>query len=76
MTQRSAGSWSFRFDLGEGPDGKRRQKRMTFRGTKREAQAELNRLLAEPQSGGFVEPSKLTVGQYLNRWLADYARRT
>src|SRR5262245_53093948 len=66
MTQRSPGSWSLVFDLPPGPDGQRRQKRVTVKGGKREAQAELNRILAELQSGAFVEPAKLTVGEYLD----------
>src|SRR5262249_42626863 len=74
MRQRSPGSWELAFDLGTGPDGKRRQKFVTGRGGKREAQAELNRILAELQSGAFGEPAKLTVGAYLEKWLADYAK--
>jgi integrase len=69
IKKRSEGSWSLVFDLPPGPDGQRRQKRVTVRGTKQAAQAELNRLLVELQAGTFVEPNKLTVGQYLEKWL-------
>jgi hypothetical protein len=74
ITQRSPGSWTMRFDLGVGPDGKRKQKRVTFRGTKAEVDREFRRMLHELDSGGFVEPAKLTLSAYLDRWLADYAR--
>lgn len=37
--------------------------------TKKEAEALLNRLLAELQEGKFVDPSKLTVAAYLEKWL-------
>lgn len=74
IEQRSPGTWSIRFDMGVGPDGKRKQKRLTFRGTKREAEREMTRLLNELNTGSFVEPSKLTVAQYLQRWLDDYAK--
>jgi integrase len=39
------------------------------RGTKREAQAELIRLLAEVERGTSVDPSKVTVAEYLRGWL-------
>lgn len=70
MTQRSPGSWTLRFDLGTGPDGKRRQKVVTFTGGKRAAQDELNRILTEIRSGAFVDSSRLTVAQYAEKWLA------
>jgi integrase len=37
--------------------------------TKRAAQDWLNRALSRVGDGSFVEPSKLTTGEYLNRWL-------
>lgn len=74
MTQRAPGSWTMRFDLGIAPDGKRKQKTVTFRGTKREAEREMTRLLNEFHNGTLVEPGRLTVGEYLRRWLTDYAR--
>lgn len=74
ITQPSPGSWSLVIDLGRDENGKRKQKWITFRGGKREAQRELNRILHEMDTGAFVEPSKLTVSQYLERWLADYAK--
>ena len=49
---------------------------MTFRGTKRKAQEELTRLLGQRNDGSYVEPTKMTVAQYLNHWLeADIDRR-
>jgi integrase len=73
MRQRSAGSWELRFDMGVDASGKRQQKNVTFRGTKREAQAELNRILHELATGLYAAPSKMTVADYLTRWLKDYA---
>jgi hypothetical protein len=37
--------------------------------TKKEAQTELNRLLKSVDDGTYVEPTKETVGAYLERWL-------
>src|SRR5262249_2046475 len=49
--------------------GKRRRKWHSFKGTKRQAQVECARLISEIQRGTYVEPSKTTVAQYLDRWL-------
>src|SRR5262245_44068048 len=38
--------------------------------TEREAQEELTRQLAAKQEGSYVEPHKMTVGQYLEHWLS------
>ena len=71
------GSWEIKFDLGRDPlTGRRVTKYVTFRGTKRKAQEELTRLLGRRNEGSYVEPTKMTVAQYLNHWLeADIDRR-
>jgi integrase len=77
MTSRSAGprkdgrtgTWNFVADLGPGPDGKRRQARRRGFPTKRAAQAELDRLRVRVHEGTVIEPTKVTVGGYLDGWL-------
>src|ERR1035437_2018120 len=71
------GSWEIKFDLGRDPlTGRRVTKYVTFRGTKRKAQEELTRLLGQRNEGSYVEPTKMTVAQYLHHWLeADIERR-
>ena len=74
IKQRSEGSWTLRYDVPLGPDGKRRQKTQTIRGTKKDAERELRRILREIDTGCHVEPSRMNVGQYLDHWLTDYAK--
>ncbi len=71
------GSWEIKFDFGRDPlTGRRVTKYVTFRGTKRQAQQELTRLLAQRNDGSYVDPTKMTVAQYLRHWLeADAERR-
>ncbi len=71
------GSWEIKFDLGRDPlSGRRITKYVTFRGTKRKAQEELTRLLGQRNEGSYIEPTKMTVAQYLHHWLeADIDRR-
>ena len=47
VRSRSPGSWEIRWDEPRGKDGKRNQKSRVFRGTKRAAEAELNRIEAD-----------------------------
>jgi integrase len=74
LKQRYEGSWSLILDLGyqvdpESGKKKRRQKWITFRGTKKQAEAALNEHVRSAQRGEFVEPSKMTVGEWLTEWL-------
>ena len=39
---------------------------------KKDAERELTKLLHELDTGGYVEPHKLSVAEYLECWLADY----
>ena len=74
IKQRAKGTWSLIIDLGRDPaTGKRRQQWSTVRGTKKEAEARLTELLRQVDTGGFVKPTKLTVGEFLEQWLRDYA---
>lgn len=43
-------------------------------GTKKDAQRQLARLLHEINTGAYVEPSRMTLSDYLDRWLEHYAR--
>ncbi|MBI2859681.1 MAG: tyrosine-type recombinase/integrase [Chloroflexi bacterium] len=77
ITRRSKNknTWSIVLDLGRDPaTGKRRRQWVTVRGTKRDAERKLVELLRQLDTGGFVEPSKITVGEFLKQWLRDYAK--
>jgi integrase len=73
IKQRSKGSWTVIVDLGPDPTtGKRRQHWHTVRGTKREAEAKLAEILHERATGVERPVGRMTVAQYLDRWLLDY----
>lgn len=65
-------SWAVIVYLGRDGQGKRRYKWYTH-STRREAEAHLGQLLAQAQSGWVPSPARLRVGEYLERWLRDYA---
>src|SRR5499433_491857 len=67
IRERSPGHWAIVIDVPQ--DGKRKQRWHSFKGTKRQAQIECARLIAELQNGTAVEPSRLTVSDFLERWV-------
>lgn len=70
--KRPDGRWAAVLDVGRGPDGRRR--RVAFYGrTQREVQQKLTAALSEKQTGTYVVPEKISTGEYLLRWLSDYA---
>ena len=69
IRKRGKRSWRIVFDLDRGPDGQRRQTTKTVRGTKKDAENELATMLAQIQHGGFAEPNRAKVGEFLERWL-------
>ncbi|NPV53782.1 MAG: tyrosine-type recombinase/integrase [Firmicutes bacterium] len=77
ITKRSKNSWTIVLTVGRKVDpktGKSRpdQKWITVRGTKKEAEAKLAELLHQYNRGELVEPTKMTVGEWLIRWLDVY----
>jgi integrase len=73
MRQRSPGSWELKYEAGTDPvTGKRRTRFKTVKGNKRDAQRELRKLLHQVDEGIDADPGKLTLGQYLDQWLAGH----
>jgi len=64
--------WCFVLDIGRDPEtGKRRQKWFSGFATKKEAERAMVEKIAEINRGDYVEPSKMTVREFLNMWLLD-----
>ncbi|TKT78394.1 tyrosine-type recombinase/integrase [Aquamicrobium sp. LC103] len=80
IRERSPGRWAIVLDLRDPETGKRRRKWHSFAGTKRQAQVECARLIAELKGGVYIEPDRTTVTAFLDRWLehvkASVSRKT
>jgi integrase len=63
IRKRGRSSWELRWYSGGNVQTK------TVRGTKRDAQRELNRVLGEIATGDYVAPSKMTLAQFHTHWL-------
>src|SRR6516225_6215226 len=55
-------SWELKFSV----NGERQYR--SFKGTKREAIAEMTRLMASALAGNYVDSNKITVGEFFARW--------
>ncbi len=74
LKKRSENSWTIVLYLGrDATTGKKKYSWRTVHGNKKDAERELNRLLHELDTGAYMEPSRLRVGEYLDKWLRDYA---
>jgi hypothetical protein len=71
ITRRGIRSRRVKFEAGDrDPNtGKRQTRYITVRGTKKDAQRELIRLLGEVENGTAVDPSRAMVTEYLRAWL-------
>ena len=68
--QKKGDRYYARIEVGRDSNGRRRQKSLGGYRTKKEAQAAVTKALGEVQKGEFVEPSRLTFGQFLtDEWL-------
>jgi integrase len=68
LKERSPGHWAIVLDV-QDANGERKRKWHSFKGTKRQAQIECSRLITEMESGDYVEPSKVTLAFFFERWL-------
>jgi len=69
VTKRGANSWRIKFDLESDAKGKRQTRYVTVKGTRKDAERELTRLLGTANNGTFVEANQSTIGEHVRNWL-------
>jgi integrase len=74
LIERSPGHWAIVISVRDPQTGKRKRRWHSFKGGRREAQAERVRLIASVGQGSYIERSKMTVAEYarvrVNQWEA------
>ena len=71
IEKRSKRSWRVTVELPPDPTtGKRRRRRVSVRGTKRDAQKQLQKAMSMRDHGG-VDPNAITTTEWLRQWLAE-----
>ena len=74
IRRRGQSSWELKYEIGTDPGtGRRITKYRAFKGSKREAQAELVRLMDTVRRGEHVAATKMTLTEYLDRWESGWA---
>src|SRR5215472_7569822 len=67
IEERSPGHWLIRYSVAEA--GGRRRFSTTIAGTRKDAEKELRRRLDAVDDGTHVDPTRMTTGEWLTRWL-------
>jgi integrase len=73
IRERSPGHWAIILDLRDPATGERRRKWHSFAGTKRQAQDECARLIADIGANTYVERHRQTLNAFLDQWERDWA---
>jgi integrase len=66
-------SFELKYEVPGTAPGERVTRYKSIKGSKRDAQAELVRLLGEVDRGSHIDPHKVTLAEFLTRWLDDWA---
>lgn len=74
LIKRGERTWLIRVFTGRDSEGRRHYHNQTIRGNKKDAEAHLRKILTAVSTGTFIEPSPLTIDEYLNKWLESAAR--
>src|SRR5262249_42162656 len=69
IRERSPGHFAIVIDVRDPQTGERKRRWHSFAGTKRQAQVETARLISELQNGTRIDPSRMTVAAFLERWI-------
>ena len=69
---RTDGRWEGRYTVGYHPETGKQIMRSVYAKTKREVREKLNKILTDIQEGAYIEPTSITVGQWLDTWLKEY----
>jgi integrase len=76
IRQRSKGSWTIQVYAGKDPvTGKKMRVARTVRGTKKQAELALAKLIQSVETGVDFDATKLSVADYITRWLASTEKR-
>lgn len=72
IRQRKDGRWEARYTVGRDPGTGKQVQRSVYGSTQKEVRQKLAQAVAAIDSGTYTDPSRLTVGQWLDIWQRDY----
>ena len=72
IRQRPDGRWEARFTVGRDPGTGKQIQRSVYGSTQKEVRQKLAQITAAIDNGTYIAPRKMTVGQWLDIWTAEY----
>jgi len=72
IRKRPDGRWEARYTLGRDPGTGKQVQRSIYGDTQKEVRQRLQQVSTAIDEGTFVQPSKMTVGQWLEIWQNEY----
>lgn len=72
MRQRADGRWECRVTVGRDAGTGKQKRKSFYASTQRELVALMKQVDADMMAGTYIEPSKMTVGQWLDIWSSEY----
>lgn len=72
IRQRSDGRWEARITVGRDPGTGKQIQKSVYGSTQKEVRKKLAQLVTEVDGGTYREPSKMTLGKWLDIWVEEY----
>ncbi|MDL2220606.1 hypothetical protein LJC55_02960 [Eubacteriales bacterium OttesenSCG-928-N14] len=72
IRQRNDGRWEARFTIGRAPGSGKQIQKSIYGETQSEVRKKLQAAAIAIDNGMYIEPARLTVGQWLDIWLEEY----
>ena len=72
IRQRPDGRWEARFTIGRNPGTGKQMQRSVYGATEKEVVQKKRQALAALDNGTYTEPTRMTLGQWLDVWTAEY----
>ena len=72
ILKRAKASWTIIVDVGRDSDGRRNQRWITVKRTRKEAERRLVEILNKVNNGLYIKPSQDTLGDFIETWLVDH----
>ena len=74
IRKRSDGRWEARYTLGIDPKTGKQIQKSVYGKTQKEVRQKLTAITAEIDDGTYMEPTKDSVGEWLDTWLKTYVK--
>ena len=72
IRQRPDGRWEGRVTLGRDPGTGKQVQKSIYGATQKEVRQRMQKILVEVDEGIYTEPSRMTVGEWMDIWLSEY----